>query len=85
MGRDKVVIKVCGGKSCKEHDAKKLREELKQLSEDTPLSVRKCGCLGECGKGIVVEISPGKHILKKLKPDEAQDVFDKAELIASKK
>lgn len=77
-----VTILVCGGDACKENSSKKLRKKLEELVEKKGLEksvfVEKAGCLDDCKKGPVVQIVPGKEVVKGVKPKHAEEILEKA-------
>ncbi|MDQ1258135.1 MAG: hypothetical protein QG656_2744 [Candidatus Hydrogenedentes bacterium] len=77
---NRLTIAVCGGKSCLEKNAKKLRSRLETLADrpesDGKVRVEKCTCLGSCKKAPVVEVNPGHRLFVRVKPKNAEDFLD---------
>lgn len=74
-------ILVCDGKACAENDSKEIRKKLKKLIEEQGLEdrfeVKKCSCLGDCGKGPILAIEPGGKRLKGATPKRAKKLLAK--------
>lgn len=72
-------ISVCAGSSCSEKGSKKVRAKLKRMVKKRELGarvkVKKCSCLGDCGKGPVVTIEPGGNRVKRVTPKRAKKLL----------
>ena len=74
---------VCTGGGCKDKNAKKLRAKLKELIKerglDDRIKVKKSECMGDCGKGPIVKLKPGKRTFMNVKPKKAAALLDEVE------
>ncbi len=72
-------ISVCAGSSCSGKGSKKVRAKLKKLVKkrelDNRVKVKKCSCLGDCGKGPVVRIDPGGKLVRRVTPKRAKKLL----------
>ncbi|MBX7255908.1 MAG: DUF1572 family protein [Candidatus Hydrogenedentes bacterium] len=74
------LILVCTGDSCADKKAKKLRDEIRELLEerglDDEVRCSRTDCLGKCGDGPNVVVSPGDRWFKGVKPKDAKELLD---------
>ena len=74
-------ISVCAGKACAGDDSKKVRKKLKKLVKKRGLKdriqIKKCSCLGDCGKGPVLAIEPGGERVNRVTPKRAKKLLAK--------
>lgn len=74
-------ILVCAGKACAENDSKEIRKKLKKLVKKRELEdavkIKRCSCLGDCGKGPVLAIEPGGKRVKNVTPKRAKKLLNK--------
>ena len=74
---------VCTGGGCKDKNAKKLRAKLKELVKERGLNdrikVKKADCMGDCGKGPIVKIKPGKRTFTRVNAKKAGAILDEVE------
>ncbi|MBT3538635.1 (2Fe-2S) ferredoxin domain-containing protein [Candidatus Parcubacteria bacterium] len=74
--RDGVKVEVCCGENCSARNSQKVFDTLKKEFENT----EKCGCLGNCGKGLnvlidekrILHYSKEHNIVERVKSDEGE-------------
>ncbi|MGA7415132.1 MAG: NuoF family protein [Bryobacteraceae bacterium] len=80
----RIYVNVCNAAGCQSLRSEELKDALTKaaagrgLSKDT-CQVRQVGCLGLCGAGPLVSVTPTGHLYQKVQPEDADELIESLE------